>query len=459
MMKTGRFVTVLAFVVLFLVSLAGHSEANLGICDEITLPAELGALALDSAAFGNGRFVAAGSSNNSVPSKGAIISSPAGKNWVLGSSGESDALRGVAYGNGTFVAVGDYGSVLTSPDGMNWTVRVTKSFYQLKGITYGNGMFVAVGDYGLILTSPDGVNWIDRFAGTIGSLKGVTYGDGLFVAVGTNGAVVTSFDGINWSAGGISGIPDYYDLTGVAYGNGTFVSIGDVFGYPGLLSSYSIVVTSPDGVNWTSVKSGGYYYGVAFGNGTFVIAGVANYGIILTSPDGKMWTTRATDSTFSPWAISFGNNTFIAVGGYTGVSTILQCDPLSDQPFPQIKANQYISSSPNGLQFTANDVLSITVSLEAVGLYGVDADWWIVADTPFGLYYYGYPTWTYAADINDVRPVYQGPLFSFSPVEVLNISGLGTGSYTFYFGIDTDMNGRIDWDKLYVDAVELNIVQ
>jgi len=454
-MKIDRFAAIPAFVLIFLVSLAGYSEANPGICDKITLPAELSAVALDSAAFGNGRFVVAGfvpSISSFIPSRGAIISSLDGKNWVLASSGEFYALRGVAYGNGTFVAIGDYGSVLTSPDGVNWTIRGTKSFYQLKGITYGNGTFVAVGDYGSVLTSPDGVNWIDRVAGTIASLRAVTYGDGLFVAVGTGGAIVTSFDGIDWSAR-TSGVSELYDLTGVAYGNGTFVSVG--YCSHCFLFSDPIMVTSPDGINWTSVSVSSISEpiasldGVAYGNGTFVIAGesFSAGGVILTSPDGKVWTPRANRS--SPLsAISFGNNTFIAVG----YSAILQCDPLSDQPFPEIRAN--------ALQLRTNDILSITVSLEAVGLYGVDADWWIVADTPFGLYYYVYPdAWTYAADLDHVRPAYQGPLFNLSPFEVLNISGLETGPYTFYFGIDTDMNGRIDWDKLYVDAVQLNIVQ
>lgn len=125
------------------------------------------------------------------------------------------------------------------------------------------------------------------------------------------------------------------------------------------------------------------------------------------------------------------------------------------------EANQCISFPPSVLHcaFKANDLLSITVSLEAVGFYGVDADWWVVAETPVGLYYYVYPTWTYAADIDDVKPAYQGPLVNLSPTEVLNISGLGTGPYTFYFAVDTDMNGRIDWDKLYVDAVQVNLVQ
>jgi hypothetical protein len=63
-------------------------------------------------------------------------------------------LTGVAYGNNTFVAVGDDGTILTSPDGVSWTARTSETGYGLYGVTYGNGTFVAVGWYGTILTSP-----------------------------------------------------------------------------------------------------------------------------------------------------------------------------------------------------------------------------------------------------------------------------------------------------------------
>ena len=40
--------------------------------------------------------------------------SGAGTTWTLRTSGGNN-LNGVAYGNGTFVAVGRYGTILTSP--------------------------------------------------------------------------------------------------------------------------------------------------------------------------------------------------------------------------------------------------------------------------------------------------------------------------------------------------------
>ena len=139
---------------------------------------------LDGVAYGNDTFVAVGED-------GAILTSPDGVNWTQRTSGTSNRLRGVTYGNGLFVAVGEDGTILTSPDGATWTQRTLETNDDFIGVTYGNGTFVAVGD-GAILTSPDGVNWTQRTSETSDDLYAVTYGNGLFVAVGIYGTILTS---------------------------------------------------------------------------------------------------------------------------------------------------------------------------------------------------------------------------------------------------------------------------
>jgi len=75
---------------------------------------------------------------------------------------------------------------------MGWYKRDSEIEAELDDITYGNGTFVAVGDWGTILTSPDGVKWTKRTSGTKSDLHGVTYGNGIFVAVGGVGTILTS---------------------------------------------------------------------------------------------------------------------------------------------------------------------------------------------------------------------------------------------------------------------------
>jgi len=49
--------------------------------------------------------------------------------------------------------VGDAGTLLTSRDGTTWTRRTSGTDNGLFGVAYGNGTFVAVGWYGTLLTS------------------------------------------------------------------------------------------------------------------------------------------------------------------------------------------------------------------------------------------------------------------------------------------------------------------
>ncbi len=64
-------------------------------------------------------------------------------------------LLSVTYGNGKFVAVGDYLEV--SPDGVDWTVVDMPSGMMASSVAYGNNKFVAVG-HNSINTSPDGLD-------------------------------------------------------------------------------------------------------------------------------------------------------------------------------------------------------------------------------------------------------------------------------------------------------------
>src|SRR5262245_53661090 len=55
---------------------------------------------------------------------------------------EEYSLSGVAYGNGAFVAVGNYGTILRSPDGANWSVQPRPVSAHLNSVVYGNGLFL-----------------------------------------------------------------------------------------------------------------------------------------------------------------------------------------------------------------------------------------------------------------------------------------------------------------------------
>lgn len=62
-------------------------------------------------------------------------------------------------------------------------------------------------------------------------------------------------------------------------------------------------------------------------------------------------------------------------------------------------------------------------------------------------------------NLSNCHPVYQGGLFNLPSTEVLNMTGLAAGSYTFYFAVDLPMDGILNLDgQILVDAVNV-IVQ
>jgi hypothetical protein len=111
-------------------------------------------------------------------------------------------LYGSAYGNGGWVVVGEGNKVVTSSDGYAWTTRSgSQRAANWNWVAYGNGTFVAVGgaiingqEIGTVMFSTDnGATWTTGNSGTKNTLSSVAYSPELnkFVAVGANGAIVT----------------------------------------------------------------------------------------------------------------------------------------------------------------------------------------------------------------------------------------------------------------------------
>jgi hypothetical protein len=90
--------------------------------------------------------------------------------------------------------VGPDGTMLTSPDGTNWTQQSSGTANALAGITFGNGYYLAVGADETALTSQDGVNWTSRNTGVTGgqNLLGCAFLNSRFDVVGSGGTILES---------------------------------------------------------------------------------------------------------------------------------------------------------------------------------------------------------------------------------------------------------------------------
>lgn len=109
--------------------------------------------------------------------------------------------------------------------------------------------------------------------------------------------------------------------------------------------------------------------------------------------------------------------------------------------------------------FTASaaDPLSIGVSLEPGAQVGTNADWWIVAQTGAITAYFDMATSSWV--VGPLVPSMQGPLTSTVSDTLFRAPGsvLPPGKYTFYFAVDTDMNGVVDVGSLVFDSVVLTL--
>lgn len=139
--------------------------------------------------------------------------------------------------------------------------------------------------------------------------------------------------------------------------------------------------------------------------------------------------------------------------GMAGVITVSAATPPTVIA-PLIKAN----GSTNDISINSGANLSITVQLNPGESAGSNVDWWVVALANSSWYYLNSSIqWTpFDGNLSHCHPVYQGPLFDLPETSVLNYTGLPAGSYTFWFVVDTPMDGILNLDgQFWFDSVKI----
>jgi len=177
------------------------------------------------------------------------------------------------------------------------------------------------------------------------------------------------------------------------------------------------------------------------------------------SSNSLVWTSSldgqiGTGTSFASSGLSVGTHTITLTAtdseSATGTDTLsITVGTQTTAPTPDIKAN----GSDGPVTPTGN--LSVTVALDPGSSSGDNADWWVAADTPFGWFYYNRALgWVLVGGPSGLLTTHQGPLFNLSPpFEVLNMSGLTSGTYTFYFAVDWVVNGVLDLGSIVLDSV------
>lgn len=202
--------------------------------------------ALFQVIFANERFVAMGDN-------GRLLSSTNGIDWEQSATGMRLPLRAAAFGKGLYMVAGGKPSepvLLTSFDLKNWTPQQIGARQAIWGLAYGDGVFVATPGYdsfsnqSTLLTSEDGITWQTRSLGVREGIISVAYGNGRFVAAGDRGTILSSVDAIGWNRVP-SGVGEHF--VAVTYVGSHFMAIWDQADRRG-------VVESVDGSTWNVVQ-------------------------------------------------------------------------------------------------------------------------------------------------------------------------------------------------------------
>jgi hypothetical protein len=291
-----------------------------------TLPASTDSTAL---AYGDGTFVALGKYNVQVGggnSPYAAVSTDNGEIWVTSSGGlpwsaEWDA---VTYGNGEFVAVSanDGVAAYSLDNGNSWSYATMPSSEKWDSITYGNGAFVAVAYNGEVAYSADGSNWTLASSAPSAVWSSVTYADNEFLAVAYGGtSVMYSATGVTWTS---ETLPASANWTSVTYGDGEFVAVA----WGSNASAYSsngvswTLTTLPASEDWIAVSfAGNQFYAIANGNTATAI-----------SANGTSWSTGASLSTAGSWTALASSGSNLLASAYS--STTAELAPIDTNTAP-----------------------------------------------------------------------------------------------------------------------------
>jgi len=280
----------------------------------------------DAAAFGNSTFVVA---NNANTDGFAIqASTDSGVTWTQYRIGM--AINCILWDGSKWVGFSGDNTIYTTTDFINWTTAgvfgdaVGNQF--IYWLAYYNGTYVAVGDFGTIQTSTDLVTWTTQASGlasvSTNIIQKVIHDGTRWIAVGQGtssvGIFLTSTDAVTWTNLSAN-LPATTLVYQIASSGSTYV-IGVNDGLPKLLFSTN------GGTSWTNTGSpalDSIATGAVYAGGKFVFATTSNiyYSTTGTSAftGGYTIPADALGSNSNQNCVASDGTTYIASINYSGV--------------------------------------------------------------------------------------------------------------------------------------------
>lgn len=274
-------------------------------------------------------------------------SSNGGGSWSMVSSPlDGGAVSDIAFGAGTFVAVGTDASfnpgIVTSSTGSSWTERAVPP----------EAVFLA-----------GGPSWVER----LGTLW---VAGGQIIDSAGNALILTSPNGASWSTRTVTYPISGGETDAGAYGLDQWIVSVPIYTYyvPNTFWTFaSAYDASTDGITWgaqdlpfptytnhSSKEAPEAASYVAFGGGRFVLVS-SEVGQVATSTDGLTWSAYSVSGLFIPKGIDYLNGHFLcAAGNELAVSTdgltwtLVDVSPADPGPFSWDGTNYWLVAS-NGL--------------------------------------------------------------------------------------------------------------
>ncbi len=215
-------------------------------------------------------------------------------------------------GEPVWVGVGAFGLMGSTRDGVDWWQTGPSGSGNphtpdlLRGVAWNDGVFLAVGGHqnSLILRSTDGVTWTDSGSSDPGPWLGGVAGQGdTWVAAGGTSIVRSVDEGYTWATVSARELPGGLRAVG-AGPDGTWVVGGD---------GGTIAVSNDDGLTWTERSvdpdNAAGFNGVAFHAGRWLLAGSGWAG------DHSEYTCYISEDavTFEPCPFDYGSVSSVGV--------------------------------------------------------------------------------------------------------------------------------------------------
>jgi len=100
---------------------------------------------------------------------------------------------------------------------------------------------------------------------------------------------------------------------------------------------------------------------------------------------------------------------------------------------------------------------TIQAAMNPGSYVGYPCDWWVVVCAGDSWWYFNSSyIWTPVPNLMNSLPIYQGPLFNLTSFTIWNNIPLGRGIYTFYFGVDSILDGILD-GYIWAKAIQLTV--